>query len=365
MHSSARPALLFRDARVGSPGKWGYPDALEEVRMIPQGAYWMRVNRFFGDAMMAYAAVEPLRRAGLPLVVWGPAAAVELFEGSANVVATVTEPGRKYGTWEAARMLRRHRPAGLIGFPKSARPHLAAWLARVPLRLGCGDGGVSLLQTHSVAFYKRDDPFVQRYASVVSRAFPDLGPLGFTPFRPRVQAFEAQAVQRAETGFEGAYVVFAPGANSASKRLSVPLFAALGRRLAERSLGVVILGAGAEDERLGRELLNQLPGALNLVGRCSLSLSAAWICGARALVGMDSGLGHIAAGAGIPTLAVFGPTRPRHSGPWGPRVRVVRREDLTCLECMAWGCPLPGHPCMNALDEAVLWQELTQLLEAP
>ena len=331
--------------------------------MIPQGAYWMRVNRFFGDAMMAYAAVEPLRRAGLPLVVWGPAVAVELFDGSANVVATVAEPGRKYGAWEAAKLLRQHRPAALIGFPKSARPHLAAWLARVPLRLGCGDGGVALLQTHSVAFYKRDDPFVQRYASVVSQAFPDLGPMGFTPFRPRAQAFEAQAAQQAEGGLQGDYVVFAPGANSGSKRLSVPLFAALGRRLRERGLGVVILGAGAEDQRLAGELVAELPQALNLVDRCPLALSAAWVCGARALVGMDSGLGHIAAGAGIPTLAVFGPTRPRHSGPWGPRVRVVRREDLDCLECMAFHCPLPEHPCMNALDETVLWHELTQLLE--
>ena len=333
--------------------------------MIPQGAHWLRVNRFFGDAMMAYAAVEPLRRAGLPLVVWGPERAVELFEGSAGVVGVVAEPSRKYGVWDAAGMLRQHRPASLLAFPKSARPHAAAFLARVPLRLGCGDGGVSLLQTHSVAFYKRDDPFVTRYASVVAAAFPALGALGFTPFRPREAAFAACQAQAAEMGWEGAYVVFAPGANSTSKRLSLPLFAALGRRLAAQGVGVVILGAGEMDQGLAEQLQAALPRALNLVDRCSLSLSAAWVCGARALVGMDSGLGHIAAGAGIPTLAVFGPTRPRHSGPWGPRVQVVRKEELTCLECMAWGCPLPDHPCMNALEETVLWRELTQLMEAP
>ena len=333
--------------------------------MIPPGAHWLRVNRFFGDAMMAYAAVEPLRRAGLPLVVWGPERAVDLFEGSAGVVGVVAEPSRKYGIWDAAHMLRQQRPASLLAFPKSARPHVAALLAGVPLRLGCGDGGAFLLQTHSVAFYKRDDPFVTRYASVVAAAFPALGPLGFMPFRPREGAFAAQQTQAAEAGFQGAYVVFAPGANSWSKRLSVPLFAALGRRLAAQGVGVVILGAGAEDQRLAGELQAELPKALNLVDHCSLSLSAAWVCGARALVGMDSGLGHIAAGAGIPTLAVFGPTRPRHSGPWGPRVRVVRREDLTCLECMGGACPVPGHPCMNALSEDVLWHELTQLMEAP
>lgn len=333
--------------------------------MIPTGAHWVRVNRFSGDAMMAYAAIEPLRRAGLPLVFWGPGPIVELFEGSANVVATVAEPGRKYGVWQAARMLRAHRPAAVIGFPKSARPHVASLLAGVPLRLGCGDGGVSLLLTHSVAFYSRDDHFVERYASVVTGAFPDLGPLGFTPFRPREEALELRDIQTKESGFSGDYVVLAPGANSGSKRLSIPLFAALGRRLETGGVRVVILGAGAEDQRLAGELTAQLPQALNLVDRCSLSLSAAWICGARALVGVDSGLAHIAGGAGIPTLAVFGPTRPQHSRPWGPRVKVVRKDNLSCLECMTFHCPLPGHPCMNDLGEDVLWHELSALMETP
>jgi ADP-heptose:LPS heptosyltransferase len=333
--------------------------------MIPADAHWVRVNRFFGDAMMAYAAIEPLRRAGLPLVFWGPGHIVDLFAGSAQVVGTVAEPNRKYGVWEAARMLRELRPASVIGFPKSARPHAASLLARVPLRLGCGDGGVSLLLTHSVPFYKRQDHFVERYASVVTRAFPQLGPMGFTPFRPREEAFERCAVQAAEAGFSGDYVVLAPGANSGSKRLSVPLFAALGRRLEDRGLRVVILGAGAEDQRLAGELTARLPRALNLVDRCSLSLSAAWICGARGLVGMDSGLAHIAGGAGIPTLAVFGPTRPQHSRPWGPRVAVIRKDDLACLECMTFHCPLPDHPCMNDLPEDALWQTLATLMEAP
>ncbi len=333
--------------------------------MIPEGAHWVRVNRFFGDALMAYAAIEPLRRAGLPLVVWGPAPIVDLFEGSPQVVATVAEPGRKYGVWQASRMLRAHRPASVIGFPKSARPHAASLLAGVPLRLGCGDGGVSLLLTHSVAFYKRDDHFVERYASVVARAFPELGPMGFTPFQPRMEAFSRREAQARECGITGDYVVLAPGANSGSKRLSIPLFAALGRRLHAQGLQVVLLGAGSNDQPLGEALASHVPGAVNLVDRCNLSLSAAWVCGARAIVGMDSGLAHIAGGAGIPTLAVFGPTRPRHSRPWGPRVRVFRAESLPCLECMTFHCPLPNHPCMNDLGEDSLWHELAALMESP
>jgi ADP-heptose:LPS heptosyltransferase len=328
---------------------------------IPHGAHWIRFTRFFGDALMFHAAVAPLRAAGMPLVAWGPAWVLDLFEGSAGYAAVVPDPPKKDGPWRASRLLRAHSPASLINFTKSARPLAAAFLARVPLRLGCGDGGVHLLTTHDVRFYAQDTPFVERYQGVVRAAFPGLPEPPFLPFRPRAEVLAQVAEARAGLALED-YVVFAPGANSQSKRLSVPSFAALGRRLKQDGLGVLILGNGAEDQRLSGELLQELPWALDLVGRCNLATSAAWICGARALVGMDSGLAHLSAGAGIPTLSVFGPTRPRHSGPWGPRTRVVRREDLSCLECMEGYCPLPEHPCMEQVPFDLLWEGLMEVM---
>ena len=44
----------------------------------------------------------------------------------------------------------------------------------------------------------------------------------------------------------------------------------------------------------------------------------------RAFIGNDSGLSHLAAVAGLPTLAVFGPTDPVCYAPWGEKCRVVR-----------------------------------------
>ena len=328
---------------------------------IPQGAHWVRFPRFFGDAMMIHGAIAPLRAAGLPLVAWGPGWILDLFAGSADYAAMVMDPGRKYSSWKAAAMLRAHRPASVINFPKSNRPMLASFLARVPLRLGCGDGGAWLFYTHSVAFYRQDTAFVERYRSVVAQAFPGLEAGPFRPFRPRPEALAAVAARRAELAL-GDYVVLAPGANSQSKRLSVAAFADLAARLLQERLTPVILGAGPDDEALAAAIRVLAPGALDLTGQGGLAVSAAWISGARALVGMDSGLAHIAAGCGTPTLAVFGPTRPRHSAPRGPRVQVVRREDLACLECMTFECPVPGHPCMAALPGPFLWQRLQALL---
>ena len=226
-----------------------------------------------------------------------------------------------------------------------------------------GDGGAWLLYTHSVAFYKQDTAFIDRYRSVVAAAFPDLPAPAFRPFRPRPEAMAQARAQRAALGLAGDYVVLAPGANPNNQRLSVHAFAALAARLVTEGLTPVVLGAGPDDKALAAAIQAEVPQALDLTGQGGLAYAAAWIVEARALVGMDSGLAHIAAGCGTPTLAVFGPTRPRHSAPWGPRVRVVRKEDLPCLECMVFICPVPGHPCMNAIGTEQLWQELEMVMQ--
>lgn len=328
---------------------------------LPPNAHWIRVPRFFGDAVMIHDAIARLRSANEPLVVWGPGWVVDLFNGAEGYSGVFAEPERKYSSLGAARMLRAHRPASVICFPKSHRPMLAALLARVPLRLGCGDGVGRFLLTHHVRFYQQDTPFVERYASVVAQAFSYLPePESFQPFRPRAQALEAALLLGRDLGLQD-YVVFAPGANSKSKRLSLAAFGELGRGLARKGLRTVVLG-GPGDKPLAQEIQDACPDTVDLTGRFGLADSAAWVAGARALVGVDSGLAHLSAAAGVPTLAIYGPTRPRHSAPWGPRVKVLRREDLDCLECMGWTCPVPGHPCMEGLDRDRLGTELEALL---
>ena len=48
---------------------------------------------------------------------------------------------------------------------------------------------------------------------------------------------------------------------------------------------------------------------------------------AALFVGNDSGLMHMAAAAGAPTVGVFGPSRAEHYAPWGPRAEAVRTPE--------------------------------------
>jgi ADP-heptose:LPS heptosyltransferase len=69
------------------------------------------------------------------------------------------------------------------------------------------------------------------------------------------------------------------------------------------------------------------PRAIDFVGKGDILASAAAIDRAALFVGNDSGLMHVAAAAGRPTLGLFGPTEWWLYGPWGPRTRTVASNE--------------------------------------
>jgi ADP-heptose:LPS heptosyltransferase len=70
-------------------------------------------------------------------------------------------------------------------------------------------------------------------------------------------------------------------------------------------------------------VLAALPDAIDLVGRLSLPEVAACLRRCRLFIGNDSGLMHIAAAAGTPTLGLFGRSRADEYAPAGPRTAVA------------------------------------------
>jgi ADP-heptose:LPS heptosyltransferase len=70
------------------------------------------------------------------------------------------------------------------------------------------------------------------------------------------------------------------------------------------------------------------PRGIDFVGKGDILASAAAIDRAALFVGNDSGLMHVAAAAGRPTLGLFGPTEWWLYGPWGPRTRTVASNEV-------------------------------------
>jgi ADP-heptose:LPS heptosyltransferase len=114
-------------------------------------------------------------------------------------------------------------------------------------------------------------------------------------------------------------LALAPGANWPGKVWPVACFAALAAALREEFDGFVVVGSTA-DREAASALAGKLDGAaLDLSGRTSLLEAAAVLRRCAAFVGNDSGLGHLAAAAGTPTMTLFGSGEPARYHPWGER----------------------------------------------
>lgn len=317
--------------------------------MIPANATWVRFPRFVGDAAMQLPILRLLRQIGEgPLVVWGPPATVSLVADHPLVDAVVPDEG-KPSPWAMATTLRAHRAQRSIHFPKSLRPALAAFLARVPERIGVDESLAGCFNTHSGPFWSAEGPFLQRYHAVLKRRWPDLPPMPFADYDPGIEV-----PRPAEP-----YLCLMPGSTWPSKTWPARHFRALAERARAEGWAVVVLGSASEGP-LCSTVAEGL--ALDLSGKTNLREAAAWLRGARGVVGNDSGLSHLAAATGTPVLALYGATDPGGSAPWGPRAGILRVDGLPCAPCFKPDCRVEGHPCLAGLEPGRVWEALQKLL---
>ena len=105
---------------------------------------------------------------------------------------------------------------------------------------------------------------------------------------------------------------------------------------------------GAEGDRdAGREIESSLPPGsrvVNLIGRTDLRLLAGRARACHAFVSNDSGAMHLAAAAGVPVAAIFGPTDERVTAPLGNHDVIIHQ--VFCRPCMLRDCPI-DHRCMK------------------
>ena len=76
---------------------------------------------------------------------------------------------------------------------------------------------------------------------------------------------------------------------------------------------------------------------INLAGKTSLKELACLYSECRLLITTDTGPMHMAAAMGCPVVALFGPTAPWRTGPYGRGHRVIR-EDMDCSPCFRKRC---------------------------
>ncbi|MES2036148.1 MAG: glycosyltransferase family 9 protein, partial [Pseudomonadota bacterium] len=131
-------------------------------------------------------------------------------------------------------------------------------------------------------------------------------------------------------GEGGPILAMGPAANWMGKTWPIDRFGRLANELLDAggpmAGGRLMILGGPEDVRYVEPLTQAMPRdrLIDLTGQADLLTVYAVLKRVRLFVGNDSGLMHLAAAAGAPTVGLFGPSDDRLYAPWGEHVRTVR-----------------------------------------
>ena len=178
------------------------------------------------------------------------------------------------------------------------------------------------------------------------------GPLLFT-------SLETEAAADALIGTGGPILAIAPAANWVGKTWPAERFAVAAAELlgpdgpmANGRLMVI----GGPDDRWATEAVSRVIARdrlIDLVGRTDLLTIYACLKRVRLFIGNDSGLMHMAAAAGAPTLGLFGPSDDRLYGPWGRHAQALRGP--RDFESLKEADPQLNQAVCHMLDLPVNW----------
>ena len=151
------------------------------------------------------------------------------------------------------------------------------------------------------------------------------------------------------------------------KRWTADGWRALAAGLHERGLATVVTGAASDRSYL--DAVWRDGAVVRLDGKLGWPELTALIGAARVYVGPDTAITHLAAGTGVPTVALYGPTDPRLWGPWpaGGMSDIWAAADTLQRRGNVWLVqnPLPCMPCQLEGCERALDSDSQCLIELP
>ena len=326
-------------------------------------------TRRLGDVLLTTPLVRALKR-GIP----GARVDMLVFRGTEGILAGNPDIDRiiaipeRSGAVDAIKLLfqlwRRYDIA--ISTQAGDRPTFLAAIAgrfRVGLVPNEGSWWKSLLLDRSVA----TDPELHRVIDLL-RLSSTLGideqpdvvvPRQTRPLAPR-----------------GAYAVLHANPMYRIRRWTDEGWRALVKALSERGLNVIVTGSPAQNEKA---YLDQVwnpvcPPVERMDGKLDWGELAQLMAGAAVYVGPDTSMTHLAAAAGCPTVAIYGPASPHVMGPWPvgglseawARAGTIQnrgnvcvvQNPLPCMPCDLLGCERHIESYSACLDELAVSQVL-------
>jgi lipopolysaccharide heptosyltransferase II len=296
----------------------------------------------------------------------------EVLEGNPHldeVLALDLSPKGWPAAWRAVRAGRFDTVVDLQGLLRSA---VLGWISGAPLRIGFANGreGSPWFYTERVSVPSPSMHAVDRYLLMTKYLGADPGEVKPSDF-PLPHDTQAEArieALLAATGVQAGAMLVAmnPSARWETKRWPFESFAAVGDRLQQDGAARVLLIGGRDERPTGEQVLRAMRTmSVDLMGRTTLKELIALLRRVRLLVTNDSGPMHLASAVGTPVIALFGPTDPDRTGPYGAG-HTVLRSGVPCSPCFSRRCAnAVTMECLTTIHPEQVIEAALRLLEQP
>jgi lipopolysaccharide heptosyltransferase II len=339
------PALVVKGMNAESepqplaPARWDWQD-VERVLVVRL--------RSIGDTVLATPALYALRRflprARIDILLedW-VAPVLDRFEDVDNIITV--ERGSTASRARVARELRAARYDVAFNLHGGTTATLLVRASGARHRVGYANYRYSRLHNHNAP--PAPELWGRERTHSVEQQLALLGWTGVpvsarTPTRLAVtpEAAASVAVKLRAAGFNEAmpFALLHPAAAFESKQWDVYNFARVAEEIARRGLPCVAIAASGEEQILA-DLVKNCSARVTALTGLALPEVTALAARARLFVGNDSGIAHIAAAVGAPSVVIFGSSNVVHWRPWANTSPAeVVREEMPCAPC-------PGYTC--------------------
>jgi heptosyltransferase-2 len=245
--------------------------------------------------------------------------------------------------------------------PRTWKAAIAPALAGIPERVGFfGEARFGLI--NAIRWGEKKLPrFIDKNAALALPAGVPLPKPEWPVPQLRVPAEDIARWRQANGLGTAPAIALGPGSVGASKRWTSYPEAA--RLLIERGFDVWVVG-GPGEKALAQEIVAAGgPRVRDLTGN-DLRNGVLAMAAASVAISNDSGLMHIAAAIGTPTMGIFGPTSPYLWAPLnGLAATVVQtKEKLSCQPCQSTVCRMNDHRCMTNITASDIADTVQQVL---
>jgi heptosyltransferase I len=308
---------------------------------------------------------------------WLDSTFASLLEGDPDLAGVVRFERRRWGhpkNWPemlgSIRWLRAQKFDLVIDLQCLLRSGIFAWLSRGNFLIGLDEAREGARAFYDIAVPRESfhTHAVDWYLSVLPKlGVPVHKNFQWLPERKKIAEAVKQNPFNSKLKTQNSkLILLQPGARWDNKRWPVEKFAELVSLLAKKFPDTRIAVLGSKSDTLLGEIISSAEPShcINLCGATSLPEMIEWIRLGDLMITNDTGPMHAAAALNKPIVALFGPTEPRRTGPYG-QLENVLRLDLPCSPCLKSTCLIENtNECLRAISPSAVFERVKKIYAA-